>query len=136
LRFVFLLGLMITAFVLIKGFVPRRVDRRRSAWKPWAPVKGIEASAPQGDSWARASVCIAIGAVVPIVAFAFTWLAFQTSRVDGVIWQIPLIITLVCVVVASLLARSLFNSGRRTMIRDESKPSIDEDAFDVVSRRG
>jgi hypothetical protein len=123
LTFFFLLGLVFTAV-----FVVRRHARGTSA--------GSKGTGHPGDSWARASVCIAIGAVVPVVAFTFTWLTSECPQFSGEIWQAPVIITLVCVISASLLARSLFGSGQRTMIRDESKPLIDEDAFDVVSRRG
>jgi hypothetical protein len=136
--FFLLSGLVFAAFFVATRLISARGSDRRHAWGSSAGPKG---TGHPGDSWARATVCIAIGAVVPIVAFAFTWLASQSPRVDDAVWLVPMVVTLVCVVSASLLARSLFDSGQRTVraegvIPGESKPSLDEDAFDVVSRRG
>jgi hypothetical protein len=141
LPFLFLVGLTIMTFVLTRRFVPRSVDRHRPGWGPWGATNDVDRPAAPSDAWARASICIAIGAVVPVVAFTFIWLADRGHGMHVEIWSIPLVITLVCVVAAGRLARKLFDSDRPTPhYHGESlngaKPMVDDDAFDVVSRRG
>jgi hypothetical protein len=131
-------GVLIALLVMVAGVIATRNYSRRQEWGPSLPSKGTRLV---DDSWARAAVCIAIGAVVPIVAIVFTWLASQGPRFHSIVWVAPVVITLNCAATASRLARKLFDSSRGATppgheVADAPKPTVDDDAFDVVSSRG
>jgi hypothetical protein len=98
---------------------------------------------PSGLDWPAASVCIAIGAGVPIGSFVVAWLAALTAHVPGVIWLAPVFVSFSAIDSARKLAYRVIDPkvGSRQGGPDRSaspagKPEFDPDAFDVVGSRG
>jgi ABC-type Fe3+ transport system permease subunit len=102
---------------------------------------------PQDRSaWPKAMVCVAIGAGVPLVAFAFTLFAYS-SRPDAAdeLWVAPGVVSGLSVIGTTLLAAHLFSRRTSSVAAHESeaeaqlrrgKTAMDPDAFDVAGRRG
>lgn len=89
----------------------------------------------------KALVCVAMGAGVPLAAFATTLIAYlNRSSVPDEIWIAPGIVSVVCVIVTGILAGRIF--GKPSDRGSQASPSVlakyesDPDAFDVVGRRG
>lgn len=142
----FLVLLTVFAFLLIRN------GQRRREWEHAERMRMIEMGLPilpRDAPWAKAAVCIAIGAVVPFSAFLFTNLAYQ-SKMDAAseLWLAPSLVGGACVIGASILAGVLFHGvskssepsdEERTAARlrgFDTKPAHDPDAVDVVGRRG
>jgi hypothetical protein len=143
-----IIDVMIVAFLIL---VVRNGQRRRE-WEHAERMRSLEMGLPvppRDAPWAKAAVCIAIGAGVPLVAFVFTYLAFTSkSGVDGEIWLAPALVSGASVIGACILAGTMFHGGSksgnssgadslngRQPIAGE-KPPYDPDALDVVGRRG
>ncbi len=96
-------------------------------------------SLPQDESyWSPPRICLAIAAGVPASVFFVAWMASESLGFHEEIWVSAGIVGLAAVVSGSLLANR--HLAAREGIRDNapwgSKPDVDADAFDVVSRRG
>jgi hypothetical protein len=136
---------------LILILLIRNAQRRRE-WDHAERMKALEMGLPvppRDSPWAKASVCIAIGVVVPLLAFGFTAGAYHDRPgAPDELWIVPGFVTPTCVVVASILAGVLFRDGSRSADPEDVersnarqpgpivKSSHDPDAFDVVGRRG
>jgi small-conductance mechanosensitive channel len=137
---------LIFAFVLV--LVLLNMAQQRRAWKHEERLKAQDRgeTLPSGGSeWARACVCIAIGAGVPIAAFLFTALATLSQKVDSEIWWAPGVVGASAVYYGYNLAIRLFTGDDPEDEEEEEdedeaeeaeKPAIDADAIDVVGRRG
>src|SRR4051794_16814223 len=100
---------LIFAFVLV--LVLLNMAQRRREWAHLERLKSHEMGRPlpnpQSD-WARALVCIAIGAGVPSVAFLVTALATTYQKVDPEVWLAPVIVGTAAVYYGYCLASTLF----------------------------
>jgi hypothetical protein len=132
------------ALVLPPLFFSMCAAQRRRAWEHAKRMKALELGhvlPTDQASWARALVCIAIGAGVPVGAYFFTWLASFRAGIHDDVWVAPMVVSLLSVLCGSLLAAKLFNPKPRTKAGEDDpsangKPPLDADALDVVSRRG
>ena len=140
--------ILIFAFVLVLVLLARSQERRQ--WEHAERLKALEMGqgVPERVSeWARALVCVAIGAGVPVGAFLFTGLATVLQKVDTGIWLAPTIVGAAAVYYGYCLASKLF-TGDDPDEEDEDeeddeddtraarKPAMEADALDVVSQRG
>jgi hypothetical protein len=99
---------------------------------------------PGGLDWPAASVCIAIGAGVPIGSFVVAWLATMTAEVPGEIWFAPAFVSFAAIGSARKLAYRIIDPSksitRKSVIKQapmsDGKPAFDPDAYDVVGSRG
>jgi hypothetical protein len=96
-------------------------------------------SLPQDEPWwSPARMCLAIAAGVPAGVFFCAWMASESLDFHEEIWLSAGIVGLSGVVSGSILAHR--HLAAREWVRDEapwgSKPGVEADAFDVVSRRG
>jgi hypothetical protein len=128
------------SFVLV--LVLLNMAQRRRGWEHAEHLKALEMRqtiSERVSDWARAWVCIAIGAGVPIGAFLFTGLATLLQKVDSGIWWAPGVVGTTAVYYGYCLATKLFGSSDEAdddEADNDGKPAIDADALDVVSRRG
>ncbi len=95
---------------------------------------------PNRTLWPAALTLTAIGAGVPIAAFFFTLIATLNGSVPGEIWIAPVVTTFFTTLLTGSLAPNLLGSARPApgpdSLANDSKPSFDPDAYDVVGRRG
>ena len=144
-----IVGLVLTfAFVLVLVLLNMAQSRRH--WKHEERLRTMEMgqTVPERVSdWARASVCIAIGAGVPIAAFLATSLATLFQKLEPEIWWAPGVVGCAAVYYGYCLASKLFTGDDpdeeededeedEEEADDEGKPVMDADALDVVSQRG
>jgi hypothetical protein len=124
----------------------------RREWEHAERMKAVEMghALPARDaSWARAWVCISIGAGVPLVAFVLTFIAHERPGTADEIFVAPAIVSVLSVISSAVLGGFLFHkptSADRELAsnRDGStgspvldrKQAADPDAIDVVGRRG
>jgi small-conductance mechanosensitive channel len=140
-----ILGLvLIFAFVLV--LVLLNFAQRRREWEHEERMKARQMDQPVPErqpEWARAMICIAIGAGVPIAAFLFTALATLSQKVDSGIFWAPGVVGLSAVYYGYCLATQLISGSNPDAEEEEDdkaedtgKPAIDADAIDVVGQRG
>jgi hypothetical protein len=99
---------------------------------------------PSGLDWPAASVCIAIGAGVPIGSFLVAWLATMTADVPGEIWLAPVFVSFAAIGSARKLAYRVIDPAKSNSYKNvikqasmpDGKPAFDPDAYDVVGSRG
>jgi len=104
---------------------------------------------PRADSisWPGASLCIALGAGVPIGTLLVTWLSTLTNDLPHEVWGAPVVLSFFAIWAAQSLAERMLgskkdvqtadgNSSRSPADRTDRKPVLDPDAFDVVGSRG
>lgn len=145
-----LLAIPAAFFALIVFIViaAMRQERWKAAQAHAERIKRLEMGVRDAEPvrlWPAAVVCTAIGAVVPVSAFALTLVAYLNQRIPSEdIWVAPVVVSLAAVVGGVRLARQLLAAGApaggpeavRPGAWDEAKPVSDPDAFDVVGRRG
>jgi hypothetical protein len=132
---------LVLSFSFVLVLVLLNMAQRRRGWAHAERLKALEIgqTIPERVSdWARAWVCIAIGAGVPIAAFLFTGLATLLQKVDSGIWWAPGVVGTTAVYYGYCLATKLFGSSdeQDDEADEDEKPAMDADALDVVSRRG
>jgi hypothetical protein len=117
----------------------------RRAWEHAERMKAMEIGLPvppRDSSAAKAAVCIAIGAVVPIAAMLIAWFGTaERPHYAEVVWVFSSVLAMTCVGCATGMAGFLFRPGagakaERDDARMTAKPAIDPDAFDFAGRRG
>lgn len=92
---------------------------------------------PQDEPWwSPARICVAIGAGVPVSAFAFALLASTAVGYESGVWFAASTVGVAGVVCGSLLAVKHFNQQAQARDRIAAKPPVDADAFDFAGRRG
>lgn len=141
---VFFVVLPVIVMITITSITAMRNTQQRKLWEHDERMKAMALGhvlPTNQSSWARSAVCIAIGAVVPIGSFLFTWLATFRPDTANEIWIAPTLVSLLSVLSGSILAGNLFASTRKPSASDEAvpgnvKPAYDDDALDVVSTRG
>ena len=140
-----IVGLVLTfAFVLVLVLLNMAQQRRGWEHEERSKAQQMGQSFPVSHSdWARALVCTAIGAGVPIAAFLFTGLATIFSKVDPEIWWAPGVVGVAAVYYGYCLASQLISGSNpddeedeEDEVEDIGKPAIDADAIDVVGQRG
>lgn len=137
---------LVLSFSFVLVLVLLNMAQRRRGWEHAERLKALEIgqTIPERVSdWARAWVCIAIGAGVPIAAFLFTGLANLLQKVDSGIWWAPGVVGTTAVYYGYCLATKLFGSSDEQddevdddEADNDERPVMDADALDVVSRRG
>jgi hypothetical protein len=150
--------LMLTTFLLIVVITPIflhfRGERRKRELEHIERIRAIDAGRPYpGENrfglpavprWVVPQlVAGSIGAVVPLGVFLF---AFLTSLIGGFhkdIWIAAGMVGLGAVICGAVLAGTAFQAPAAASDESErsnsylnSKPHVDEDAYDVVSSRG
>jgi hypothetical protein len=134
-----LLGIGLLAFgatfvPIILGFRQSRRNRefehteRMKAFemgRRW-PGGALEQPAPSSSRGA-----IAIGAGVPIGVFGCAWLASMTVGYQETIWIAAAMVGMSGVICGTVLAKQSNGSEKSS-----AKPQVEEDAYDVVARRG
>jgi hypothetical protein len=87
-----------------------------------------------------ARISLTIGAGVPIGVFTCAWLATASSGFQQDIWLSSMSVGVTSVICGSVLAAKHFthraNAEALAYRASFEKPTIDEDAYDVVGRRG
>jgi hypothetical protein len=96
---------------------------------------------PQDEPWSTpARIALSIGAGVPIGVYVIAWLAALTIGTREEIWMGATSIGLTGVITGSILAGKHFAMRAKAEADSAAlyahKATIDDDAFDVVSRRG
>ncbi len=132
-------------------FLMIRNGQRRREWDHAERMRSLEMglSVPPRDApWAKAAICIAIGAGVPLISFVVTAIAFSNNALTpGEIWIAPGLVSGASVIGTCILAGVLFQGGSKSSqptddertaahLRAFTKPAHDPDAVDVVGRRG
>ncbi len=123
-------------------FLGVRSERRKRELEHTERMRALELgrSLPGDGPWLspdRLGFLIAV--VVPLVAFGFAWLATWEAGYHENIWTAAGMVSFMAVPCgAGLIAFGLSRLGqpRSTAEAEPSKPSLDEDAYDVVSTRG
>jgi hypothetical protein len=135
----------VLALVTWGAIAGTRRAHRRKEMEHLERMRAMElgvAPAPVGMDWPAASVCIAIGAGVPIGSFAICWLATLTTHVPSGIFVAPVFVSFAAIGAARKLAHRVLDprSGATKPAYARSakagKPEFDPDAFDVVGSRG
>jgi hypothetical protein len=129
------------AVATIAGTYQKRRNRELEHIERMRRLEAGLADPPAEALWPRALVCAAIGAGVPVSAFVVTLIAYlNKSDAAGEIWFVPIIVSVVSLITGGTLSSHLLGpkAGSAPTGADQvaSKPSVDEDAFDVVGRRG
>jgi len=131
-------------------FLLVRNGHRRREWQHAERMKALEVGLPvppHDASRARAAVCIAIGAGVPLMVFGIALAAYHEDPAHHVaLWIAPGVVSGLSVVGACILAGVLFGGGSNPEDtssvgnapgpRNGVKPAYDPDTLDVVGRRG
>jgi hypothetical protein len=120
--------------------------RRRKEMEHAERMKSLEMGLvpqPSGLDWPAASICIAVGAGVPIGSFLVAWFATMTSDVPGEIWLAPVFVSFAAIGSTRKLAFRIIDpkNGLKSVSRAQTtstvdKPAFDPDAYDVVGSRG
>jgi hypothetical protein len=127
--------------ILVPIILGIRFERYKRELEHAERIKALELGRPfpgDGSWWSLPRISVAIGAGVPIAVFFCAWQASGTLHDPEPPWIGAGIVGVAAVVSGSLLA------GRYYLGRDRSHQSVaadakyraDEDAYDVVSRRG
>jgi hypothetical protein len=159
-----LLGAAVVAALLLLVLIPSavvlRAAQRRREIRHIERMRMLDAGLPiparDGSDAARAAVCIAaciaIGAVVPVLSFVFTWFGYA-SHPDAAdeMWIAPMVVSVAAVISSAVLAGYLFGRGGPSAPGADAlasgagaaqpngqaaKPPLDPDAYDVAGRRG
>ncbi|HEV3165176.1 MAG TPA: hypothetical protein VGZ22_14210 [Isosphaeraceae bacterium] len=127
---------------LVPTVMAMRHATRKREWEHAERMKALELGVPVpgSDSW-RAAVCMAIGAGVPVGAFAFAWIAGMTTHTSADSWEAAVAVGIPGVLCGTFLAARLLPSRNRPQITETNafangKPALDPDTYDVVGRRG
>jgi hypothetical protein len=127
--------------VLVPTIMVLSHRKRRREMEHVERMKALELGLPTPgtESW-PASVCIAIGAGVPIGAFFLAWLAGMEHSGSGQnYWETAAPVGVVGILCGTFLSTRLLPSrskSQRPAVDAHAKPAYDPDAYDVVSRRG
>jgi len=100
-----------------------------------------------GISWPGASICVAIGAGVPVGSMVVTWLAMLTNDLPIEVWLAPVVISFPAIGTARKLADRMLLAAEESQLASArlrggqgvtpgQKPAFDPDAYDVVGSRG
>lgn len=113
----------------------------RRAWEHAERMKAMEMgyTLPARDSsWARASVCIAIGAIVPIVSMCLgVSVNLDPIHRPELWWFLSSVVAITGVGCGFKLASRMFRPDDDTRAaRAAAKPVSDPEAFDFAGRRG
>ncbi len=137
-------GMMIP-IILVPTILVLRHSHRRREWEHMERMRAMELgfappSSTAGAFW-PAMTAIAIGAVVPIGAFLFAWLASLTTHAREEIWLTATGVGTSAVIGGSVLAHRLIGVHRAEPSRSAPEPYVkpahfDPDAYDTVGRRG
>ena len=139
------LGLV--GLVLVGAIIAVQQAHRRKEMEHAERMKSLEmglVQSPSGLDWPAASVCIAIGAGVPIGSFLVAWLAAVTADVPGQIWLAPVFVSFAAIGSARKLANRFIDPSKSSSCKgvikqvpvSDGKPAFDPDAYDVVGSRG
>ena len=116
--------------------------QKRREWDHDERMRALELGiAPAGGSrglfW-PSMAAIAIGALVPIAAFLFTFLATVATHTSSDIWQAASYVSCFAVVCGTILAAKLKGSGDSRPVESKpvKPPHYDPDAYDTAGRRG
>jgi hypothetical protein len=146
-----MMALAIFLLLIVPVLMLIRNGQRRHEWEHAERMRALEVglSVPPRDApWAKASICVAIGFGVPVVAFVCTALAFNSFKAESELWIAPAVVSVLSVISGGVLSGVLFHakpgSGRQSSADGSRgriagpgmKPADDPDAFDVVGRRG
>jgi hypothetical protein len=134
------------ALVIIWAASSNRQARQRKEMEHAERMKAMElglAPQPYGLTWPAASICIAVGAGVPVGSFVVAWLAILTADAPPAIFVAPVFVSVAALNATRKLALRLIDPKAGVIHRPSSanaapvgKPEYDPDAFDVVGRRG
>jgi hypothetical protein len=92
---------------------------------------------PQDEPWwSPPRLCAAIGAGVPVGVFFCAWMASTLDHHREEVWVAAALVGMTSVICGTALTAKHFAYRAQTEGRYVAKPTIDADAFDVVSRRG
>jgi hypothetical protein len=140
----FLIFLAIVCGMLVFGLLPITLyfqhERRKRDMEHAERMKALELGRTlpdeaEGESWSASKIAGAIGAGVPIGVFGCAWLASEKLGYHETIWIGAAMVGTAAVICGSCLLYALITKDAFSTPSD-SKPEIEEDAFDVVSARG
>ena len=106
------------------------------------PVPRLDQPVPrlgegQEEAWTVAArLAKAIGVTVPLGSLGWAFIASLSLGYHQEIWIVGGMVALAGVLCGALLAGQSFSAEKSSPERDELKPDVDEDAYDVVSARG
>jgi hypothetical protein len=103
---------------------------------------GLVPDPPSGLDWPAATVCIAIGAGVPIGSFLVAWLASLTTQVPSQIWVAPVFVSFAAIGATRKLAFRMMSGQGKTWFEVATrsakpawKEAFDSEAFEPVESR-
>jgi hypothetical protein len=140
----FLVFLAMVTGMLVFGLLPITLyfqqERRKRDMEHTERMKALELgrtlpNEAEGESWSVSKIAGSIGAGVPIGVFGCAWLASENLGYHEAIWVGAAMVGTAAVICGTILLHSLNVKGATSTLAD-SKPPIEEDAFDVVSARG
>jgi hypothetical protein len=135
-------AVLLAVGVLVFGvtFVPiiwgLKHARRKAEWEHMERMKALEMGRPlpgevKSPPRPASHAGIAIGTSVPIGVFGCAWLASLTAGYEETMWIMAGVVGLGAVICGTILAKQSIGSEISA-----AKPHIEDDAYDVVARRG
>ncbi len=133
---------MLIPIIVVPVAIAAKQARRRREFEHAERMCALELGRPipQSHAW-PALVAIFIGAGVPVGTFLICWLATaSTNHVTDQIFMVAGLVSFAAVIAgfrlgANLIAASSVLHEETPVVRN-GKPTLDPDAYDVVSRRG
>lgn len=135
-----IVAMLIPIIVVPVAIAAKQARRRREFEHAEKRGPGAGPADPQSHAW-PALVAIFIGAGVPVGTFLICWLATaSTNHVTDQIFMVAGLVSFAAVIAgfrlgANLIAASSVLHEETPVVRN-GKPTLDPDAYDVVSRRG
>jgi hypothetical protein len=129
-------GLAIAPVAIV---LTQRHERRKRELEHIERMRALELGRilPQDEPWwSPARIALLIGAGVPSVAYLSVGLASTSVGYHEGMWIAAAIVGMSGVISGSILAGQSLNRYKTSEPFDASKPSVEEDAYDVVSARG
>jgi hypothetical protein len=129
-------GLSIAPLAIIMGI---RHDRRKRELEHMERMRALELGRklPQDEPWlSPMKIAVVIGGVVPLVVFTSVASATVKTGFHEEMWIAAAIVGTAGLISGSALAANTLKREATSTGSLDSKPYVEEDAYDVVSSRG
>jgi hypothetical protein len=129
-------GLSIAPLAIVMGI---RHDRQKRELEHIERMRALELGRklPQDEPWLSAGkIGALIAIIVPVGAFSAAWQASQVAGYHEDPWFAAAGVGTIAVICGSGLVAFSHKRDRTSSASPETKPYVEEDAYDVVSSRG